>query len=198
MLKIPKIPAGKGNEIGNFNLASCFFHAGATLYAAAYDGITKNVRGGIGCPTDEYFHGHFIVAFYNFRHALELIMKELAEALNVSADGHNLGQLWKDLRTHPQVNQEEAVISEALLVLTEYNILKDEQLFRYTQHKKSSIRPLKNYPAIATRSFESLSAAYQGIRHLIQVITEQEHQTSIALTNALATSELCENTIKNT
>ena len=174
MTKIPQIPASKGSNIGDFDLADCFFQSGELLYAAAYDGITKNAMGRIGFPADEFFHGHFIVAFYNFRHAIELKMKQVALLLEITKwHGHKLSDLWDEILKHPQIKSNETIVTEALLVLADYDVLQDEELFRYSQRNKFPNQLLQDYPAIQTESFHLLGKAYHSLSEAILLLTHE-------------------------
>jgi HEPN domain-containing protein len=164
MVKIPQINAGKGTEIGKFDLADCYFNSGAMLHAAAYDGIVKNAQSCIVAPTDEFFLGYFLVAFFNIRHAIELRMKNLAALLGIpSKNGHDLEKLWDEISKSTQINVNETIVTAGLLELVKYDVLKDEQLFRYEQHNKISA-VLKNYPAIAPSTFGILGDTYYALR----------------------------------
>lgn len=148
------------------------FQSGEMLYAAAYDGITKNATRRIGFPTDEYFHGHFIVAFYNFRHAIELKMKQLALLLGITKRyGHKLSDLWDEVLKHAKITANETIVTEALLVLADYDVLQDEELFRYSQRNKSPNQLLQDYPAIQSDSFHLLGKAYCLLSEAILLLT---------------------------
>ena len=164
MAKIPQIIAGKGSEIGEFDLADCYYNAGAILHAASYDGITKNAQGHIGGPTDEFFQGNFLVALFNIRHAIELRMKNLATLLKVALkSGHNLEKLWDEILKSPRINAKETIVTAGLLELAKYDVLKDEELFRYERHNKLA-QALKDYPAIQPNTFDLLGETYHALR----------------------------------
>jgi hypothetical protein len=163
MAKIPQISAGKGAEIGEFDLADCYFNAGAALHAVAYDGITKGADG-IGGSAGEFFLGHFLIAFFNIRHSIELRMKNLATLLGITLkSGHNLEKLWDEIMKSPRINANETVVTAGLLELVKYDVLKDEELFRYERHNKLRT-VIKDYPAIQPETFDLLGKTNDALR----------------------------------
>jgi hypothetical protein len=73
----------------HFDMLACFLKSATALHAVACDGM---VGRGIGQPTQEHWNEHFIIiAFFLFRHALELAVKALVEELTGNEiHGHDI------------------------------------------------------------------------------------------------------------
>lgn len=148
------------NQIENhFDLLSCFLNSASILPAIAAD-EQKNPNSTV---TKEMSNGHLIIAFYLFRHSLELALKALANELNrKDIRHHNIKEMWNDLPpSYRSVLSEK--MEKALVVLEKYSVLKDEQLFRY--HVDKGGLTLKSFSTIENEDFDALSSAAYEVRH---------------------------------
>jgi hypothetical protein len=146
----------------HFDVLSCFLESASTLRSIARDGIAANGEPQAGIPRNDFWNEHLITAFFLLRHAIELAVKALIKEIkNEDINGHNIKKLWEEnIPNHQNMLPEK--IKEAFDVLAKYNILKDEQLFRY--HADNSGNKLNAMQPIPNDDFDALEIAAWAIR----------------------------------
>lgn len=168
----------------NFDTLMCFLESANSLRALAYDGIGINASNNLGKPTNDYWYEHLFTAFYLYRHAIELALKALIKSIcKKNIFGHDLEKIWDTIPLEEK-NKFDAEflkeINEVFHILSEFNVLKDEQLFRYHNNKSISINKLRN---IKYRDFEILYGGAYSIRQAVLETIDKDRIRSHTNTN---------------
>lgn len=175
----------------HFDTLMCFLESAGSLQALAYDGININQINSIGKPTNDTWHKHLFTAFYLYRHATELALKALVKSIHEKdVIGHDLEKIWDEISLEEKnkfsadfINK----INNAFKILGEFDVLKNEQLFRYHNNKSISMNVLRS---INYTDFETLCGCVNSIRQaVLETIDKGQSRQDTNTSNVLSEEE---------
>ncbi len=143
----------------NLELLDCFEISAKMLYTFAHDEKTKPQLG-----TVDFSNKYLIISLYLFRHSIELGIKALIEAITTeSFYHHDIEEIWNEIpKVYKLFLSGNGKLGNAINVLKKYQILNDEQLFRY--HIDQNENSLKKLPVISNPDYETLLAFVERIQ----------------------------------
>lgn len=161
-----KMSLNQSEKLGDFFVADCFYKSADFLVNNILPEIRKNnekILGRRSLSTNDYWYRMLIPAFYLYRHTLELYMKKLASTLDMEVKGHDVHKIWKEISNELEIS-EISEVENAMGVLSKYEILEDEQLFRYETHNRG--QRLSELSSIKEEDFNMLARACDKVWRL--------------------------------
>lgn len=160
--------AATPNKInGHLDLLCCFQHSALSLYGAAKEQQQEINNGEVIIESSNFnsVDEYLVIALYLFRHAIELAVKALLEAITFEEmTGHNIKNLYQKLpKVYKHILSEFGNINGVFEILTKFDILEDEQLFRYHVDKRKKY--LNQVEKITNKDCDALNNAIQYLRY---------------------------------